>query len=247
MAKGKKFDLSKRNSYVNKNAIKNNVTTLLTNPVYESKVDYTELNVTEEEKGQLVNYEQVIFKKQETISVSLMEMSTALYNAQQILSKKVENGEGRFYSWFQQLNLSKSFVYRCLDKYKLYLISNMETVMDLTVKETAMITKALKDNAIQEDDVVEIISSDNITKFLDEKINGQEEPTTVDIGSFVESTKEEQETEIKKIKKDIKSMNDDLKSKKEKMNELKEEINELKEKIKLMKEIEKTMKIEIAK
>lgn len=246
MAK-KSFNLNKNNVYTNRNAIKNNVNTIIPAAVYESKVNYTELNVTNEEKTQLINYEQIVVKKQEAISLSLMELSTALYNAQQILSQRSENGDGRFYSWFGQLGLSKSFVYRCLDKYKLYLISNMETVMDLTVKETAMITKALKNKDIEEAEIVEIIKADNITKFLDEKIYGPEEKMEVDMTSFLKSSKEEQVTEMKNLKRDIKIMSDDLKRKKEELDELKDEVSELKEKIRLMKEIEKNMKINFVK
>ena len=253
MAK-KSFNLNKNNIYTNRNAIKNNVNTIIPAAMYESKVNYTELNVTNEEKTQLINYEQIVVKKQEAISLSLMELSTALYNAQQILSQRSENGDGRFYSWFMQLGLSKSFVYRCLDKYKLYLISNMETVMDLTVKETAMITKALKNKDIEEAEIVEIIQADNITKYLDEKIYGPEEKMEVDMTSFLKSSKEEQVTEMQNLSRDIKIMNDDLKSKKEKlnklkdeMNSLKEKVNDLKEKIILMKEIEKNMKMNFVK
>lgn len=243
----KSFNLNKNNVYTNRNAIKNNINTIIPATMYESKVNYMELNVTNEEKTQLINYEQIIVKKQETISLSLMELSTALYNAQQILSQRSENGDGRFYSWFGQLGLSKSFVYRCLDKYKLYLISNMETVMDLTVKETAMITKALKNKDIEEAEIVEIIKAENITKFLDEKIYGTEEKMEVDMTSFLKSSKEEQVAEMKNLKRDIKIMSDDFKRKKEELDELKDEVSELKEKIRLMKEIEKNMKINFVK
>ena len=95
MAK-KSFNLSKNNTYSNRNAVRNNVNTIIPSTIYESKVNYTELNVTNEEKTQLINYEQIIVKKQEAISLSLMELSTALYNAQQILSQRSENGDGDF-------------------------------------------------------------------------------------------------------------------------------------------------------
>lgn len=174
-----------------------------------------------------------------------MELSTALYNAQQILSQRSENGDGRFYSWFEQLGLSKSFVYRCLEKYKLYLISNMEIVMDLTVKEASMITKALNSNVIKEEEVIEIIESDNIVKLLDEKINGPIEKTVVDLTSFKKQSKEEQLEEYKRSKQDLKKMSEDLYRKRQQLKDLKENISMLSEQIKMMKEISKNMKIEI--
>lgn len=240
----KSFNFSGNKSFVNKEMIKNNVSTLISKPVYESKINYTELNVTDNEKEQLINYEQVIINKQAAISVSLMEMSTALYNAQQILSRE-KVGDGTFIKWFEQLKLSKSFVYRCLDKYKLYLISNMETVMDLTVKETSMITKALKENTIKEAEIIDIIKSDNITKILDEKINGPEEPMIIDLSLFKTKSEQDKLIEYKQTKKDLKGMSEELFRKKQKMKELKEEILELTEHIKMMKENIKNMKIEI--
>lgn len=247
MAK-KSFNLNKNNIYTNRAAIKNNIETIIPANTYESKVNYKELDVTEEEKVQLINCEQIVIKKQEAISLSLMELSTALYNAQQILSRK-QSGDGTFSKWFEQLKLSKPFVYRCLDKYKLYLISNMETVMDLTVKETSMITKALKNKEIEEAEIVEIIKADNIIKVLDEKINGisEYEEDEIDLSNFTNSSKEEQLEELENIRKELRNMNESLQFKKEEMKELKTEIDELKEKIKMMKEFEKNMKIEFSK
>lgn len=247
MAK-KSFNLNKNNVYTNRNAIKNNVNAVIPANTYETKINYKELDVTKEERIQLINCEQIVIKKQETISLSLMELSTALYNAQQILSRE-KAGDGRFLKWFEQLNLSKSFVYRCLDKYRLYLISNMETVMDLTVKETTMITKALNNKEIEEAEIIEIIKADNIIKVLDEKINGinEEEKDEIDLSNFTSSSKEKQIEELKNIKKELRNMNESLQYKKEEMKELKSEIDELKEKIKMMKEFEKNMKIEFSK
>lgn len=249
MAK-KSFNLNKNNIYTNRTAIKNNVNTIIPANTYESKVNYKELDVTEEEKVQLINCEQIIIKKQEAISLSLMELSTALYNAQQILSQRSESGDGTFLKWCEELKLSRAFVYRCLDKYRLYLISNMETVMDLTVKETSMITKALKNKEIEETEIIEIIQSDNIIKVLDEKINGiieDEEEDEIDLSNFTNSSKEDQIKELKNIRKELRNMNESLQNKKEEMKELKSEIDELKEKIKMMKEFEKNMKIEFSK
>lgn len=248
MAK-KIFNLNKNNIYTNRTAIKNNVNTIIPANTYETKINYKELDVNEEEKIQLINCEQIVIKKQETISLSLMELSTALYNAQQILSRE-KVGDGRFLKWFEQLNLSKSFVYRCLDKYRLYLISNIETVMDLTVKETAMITKALNNKEIEEAEIVEIIQADNIIKTLDEKINGvneEEEEDEIDLSNFTNSSKEDQIKELKNIRKELRNMNESLRNKKEEIKELKSEIDELKEKIKMMKEFEKNMKFEFSK
>lgn len=86
----KKFNLSKNNTYNNREVIKNNLNSLIVKNDYETKINYFDLGVTEEEKEQLVNYEQVIIKKQEIISISLMEISTALYSAQNILSQRKE-------------------------------------------------------------------------------------------------------------------------------------------------------------
>lgn len=242
MAK-KTFMLGNRDN-LNRNQIQNNLTQIINTNAYVSKVDYQMLQVEEEDKIQLIELEQVVVKKQEVISSSLMDMSTALYNAKKILSKK-ERGEGIFMKWFEQLGLSKSFVYRCLDKYNLYLISNMQTVMDLTVKETSMITKALNNKEIEEAEVVDIINSDNIAKAIEDKIKGPEQEEEVDIDYFKELSLEDKKEKLKQTTKDRKNLELLLKEKREELEALKEEIKLQKEKIAIIKELEKSMKIEL--
>lgn len=242
----KKFNLSKNKSFNNKSIIQDNLNTIIINPTYESKIDYTLLEVAGEEKIQLIQCEQIISEKQKNISISLMEMSTALYNAQQILSNR-ENGDGTFTKWFTGLGLDKSFVYRCLDKYNLYLISNMETVMNLTVKETSLISRALKENKIEEAEVIEIINSNNIIKAIESKTEEPKQKIVVDITEFITLDKKEQKKELKNIKISRKSKVEELARKKDDLKELKEEIENLKNEIEKIKEIEKKMKNEISK
>lgn len=242
MAK-KTFMLGNREN-LNRNQIQNNLTQIINTNNYISKVDYQMLQVEEEDKIQLIELEQVVVKKQEAISSSLMDMSTALHNAQKILSRE-KVGDGTFIKWFEQLGLSKSFVYRCLDKYKLYLISNMETVMDLTVKETTMITKALNNKEIEETEVIDIISSDNIIKAIEDKTKGPEQEEEIDIEYFKELSIDEKKEKLKQTTKDRKNLEITLKNKREELEILKEEIKKAKQEISLIKELEKNMKIEM--
>lgn len=244
MAK-KTFMLGNREN-LNRNQIQNNLTQIINTNTYVSKVDYQMLQVDENEKIQLLELEQVVIKKQEAISNSLMDISTALYNAQKILSRK-EGGDGTFSKWFMQLGLSKPFVYRCLDKYNLYLISNMQTVMDLTVRETSMITKALNNKEIEEAEIIDIISSDNIVKAIEDKIKGPEQEEEVDIEYFKELSLDDKKEKLKLTTKDRKNLELTLKNKKEELEILKEEIKLQKEKIAIIKELEKSMKTEIKK
>ena len=242
MAK-KTFMLGNREN-LDRNQIQNNLTQIINTDNYVSKVDYQMLQVEEREKVKLIELEQILIKKKETISSSLMDMSTALYNAQKILSRK-EGGDGTFSKWFTQLGLSKPFVYRCLDKYNLYLISNMQTVMDLTVRETSMITKALNNKEIEEAEVIDIISSDNIVKAIENKIKGPEQEEEVDIEYFKELSLDDKKEKLKQTTKDRKNLELTLKSKKEELEILKEEIKLQKEKIAIIKELEKVMKAEL--
>ena len=168
----------------------------------------------------------------------------ALYDAQKILSRK-EGGDGTFSKWFTQLGLSKPFVYRCLDKYKLYLISNMETVMDLTARETTMITKALNNKEIEKAEVIDIINSDNIVKAIEEKIKGPEQEEEVDIDYFKELSLDEKKEKLKQTTRDRKNLELTLKDKKEELEILKEEIKLQKQQIAIIKELEKSMKQEL--
>lgn len=247
MAK-KSFLNNKQNKplYLKKTEVKEGLQEIINVSTYKSNIDYNILNVDENEKKELIECEEIIIKKQEAISISLMELSTALYKAQQILSQK-EAGDGTFTKWYEQLKLSKNFVYRALNKYKLYLISNIETVMDLTVKETTALTKALNDNVIQEAEVIEIINSDDIINKLKDIYSKDEEKTVVDISSFIQLSLKEQKEQLNQIKKDKKIIIDELNLKKKQLEELKNEINIKKEQINYMKEIESNMKEEYKK
>ena len=205
MAK-KTFMLENRDS-ASRNKIQNNLVQRMEIEEYQTKVDYQMLQVTEEDKKQLINLEQIVVKKQEIISTSLMDISMALYDAQKILSRK-EGGDGTFSKWFTQLGLSKPFVYRCLDKYKLYLISNMETVMDLTTRETTMITKALNNKELSEAD-----KKAKLKQTIQDRKNL--ELTLKDKKEELEILKEEiklQKQQIAIIKELEKSMKQELKS-----------------------------------
>lgn len=147
--------------------------------------------------------------------------------------------------WFEQLGLSKSFVYRCLDKYNLYLISNMQTVMDLTVKETSMITKVLNNKEIEETEVIDIINSDNVIKAIEEKIKGPEQEEEVDIDYFKELSLDEKKEKLKQTTRDRKNLELSLKDKKVEFEALKEEIKLQKQQIAIIKEFEKSMKVEL--
>lgn len=242
MAK-KTFMLGNRDN-LNRNQIQNNLTQIINTNTYTPKVDYQMLQVDETEKIKLIELEQIVVKKQEIISSSLMDISMALYDAQKILSRE-KVGDGTFIKWIEQLGLSRPFVYRCLDKYKLYLISNMETVMDLTARETTMITKALNNKEIEEAEVIDIINSDNIAKAIEYKIKGPEEPEEVDIDYFKELSLDDKKEKLKQTTKDRKNLELLLKEKREELEILKEEIKLQKEKIAVIKELEKSMKAEL--
>lgn len=91
MAK-KNFMLGNRDS-ASRNKIQNNLVQRMEIEEYQTKVDYQMLQVTEEDKKQLINLEQIVVKKQEIISTSLMDISIALYDAKKyFLKKKEEKG-----------------------------------------------------------------------------------------------------------------------------------------------------------
>ena len=117
--------------------------------------------------------------------------------------------------------------------------------MDLTVKETAMITKALNNKEIEEAEVIDIISSDNIVKAIENKIKGPEQEEEVDIEYFKELSLDDKKEKLKQTTKDRKNLELTLKSKKEELEILKEEIKLQKEKIAIIKELEKVMKTEL--
>lgn len=157
--------------------------------VYETSIDYMELGIeNKNEINELVLNEQIIISSNKKIGEEIMKLSKALYDSQEIFTKS-ENRN--FLLWINSLNLSKTTVYRFIDRYKLYLKYSTVDLFELSERAVANIKKIEKSSS--EKDVIEIFTLplseqqdkifnilENINKNEIEVIDFKEDPKIVE-------------------------------------------------------------------
>lgn len=157
--------------------------------VYETSIDYIELGIeNKNEINELILNEQIIISSNKKIGEEIMKLSKALYDSQEIFTKS-ENRN--FLFWINSLNLSKTTVYRFIDRYKLYLKYSTVDLFELSERAVANIKKIEKSSS--EKDVIEIFTLplseqqdkifnilENINKNEIEVIDFKEDPKIVE-------------------------------------------------------------------
>lgn len=157
--------------------------------VYETSIDYMKLGIeNKNEINELVLNEQIIISSNKKIGEEIMKLSKALYDSQEIFTKS-ENRN--FLLWINSLNLSKTTVYRFIDRYKLYLKYSTVDLFELSERAVANIKKIEKSSS--EKDVIEIFTLplseqqdkifnilENINKNEIEVIDFKEDPKIVE-------------------------------------------------------------------
>ncbi|WP_297487387.1 hypothetical protein [uncultured Cetobacterium sp.] len=157
--------------------------------VYETNIDYMKLGIeNKNEINELVLNEQIIISSNKKIGEEIMKLSKALYDSQEIFTKS-ENRN--FLLWINSLNLSKTTVYRFIDRYKLYLKYSTVDLFELSERAVANIKKIEKSSS--EKDVIEIFTLplseqqdkifnilENINKNEIEVIDFKEDPKIVE-------------------------------------------------------------------
>lgn len=200
---------------------------------YKSVVDYKQINILDENivKDLIKEEKQIVFHKKK-MSEHLLEISSSLYNAQQILSSY---NSSEFFDWYTSLGLSKSFVYRAIDKYNFFLKYNAEEFLELPYR---VITE-IKQNKYDFEDVeiLEIAKSDNPSVLL----NTFKKQKIEEINNKV-NEKFRSETSKEEVKNKLKMLNDDLDVTISKFIKVKEEYIFLKEQITKIKKTKTELK-----
>lgn len=141
---------------------KNDVSAIVVDK-YVPKVNYGELEITPQEKEDLIEYEKGVLFHGNKMQDHLLGISENLYKAQGLLA---DHRGGTFYKWFEGLGLKKDFVYMCIKRYDLYLRYKREEVMKLPDRVVKEVTKLSKD--LGEDRVYEIIEAPKPTEKIKE-------------------------------------------------------------------------------
>jgi len=109
-----------------------------------------------------------LLKKEETAKRNIMqiqrntiELGKILYETQELLAN---NKNGAFNGWFLNLGLKKDFVYREIQRYKIFLKYHNDKIKELSVRTI----KYISSNEIPEEQVIEIIEAEEPSKKIDE-------------------------------------------------------------------------------
>ena len=109
-----------------------------------------------------------LLKKEETAKRNIMqiqrntiELGKILFEAQELLAN---NKNGAFNGWFLNLGLKKDFVYREIQRYKIFLKYHNEKIKELSIRTI----KYISTNEIPEEQVIEIIEAEEPSKKIDE-------------------------------------------------------------------------------
>ena len=109
-----------------------------------------------------------LLKKEETAKRNIMqiqrntiELGKILFEAQELLAN---NKNGAFNGWFLNLGLKKDFVYREIQRYKIFLKYHNDKIKELSVRTI----KYISSNEIPEEQVIEIIEAEEPSKKIDE-------------------------------------------------------------------------------
>ena len=109
-----------------------------------------------------------LLKKEETAKRNIMqiqrntiELGKILYETQELLAN---NKNGAFNGWFLNLGLKKDFVYREIQRYKIFLKYHNEKIKELSIRTI----KYISTNEMPEEQVIEIIEAEEPSKKIDE-------------------------------------------------------------------------------
>lgn len=204
--------------------------TPLVNNGYVSHIDYSKYeDITAEEIEFLKSKEGELSHSRDQINKNLAVQSKLFYEIREKLSK-----DRLFKEWFTDLGYSKTYVYRVIDTYRLFIEYNSDRVFNLSTRVIAEMKK------FDNEEVIEIINSDNPTKQIQilkkekeelekEKI---EELEIIESLEFLTNNLSDKKEKLEEKIENYKEIKNSYIKIKDEIKELKDSISELKKKIK---------------
>ena len=112
-------------------------------------------------KNELLQKEEIAKRNIMQIQRNTIELGKRLYETQELLAN---NKHGAFNGWFLNLGLKKDFVYREIQRYKIFLKYHNEKIKELSIRTI----KYISSNEMPEEQVIEIIEAEEPSKKIDE-------------------------------------------------------------------------------
>jgi len=112
-------------------------------------------------RNELLQKEEIAKRNIMQIQRNTIELGKILYETQELLAN---HKNGAFNGWFLNLGLKKDFVYREIQRYKIFLKYHNEKIKELSIRTI----KYISTNEIPEEQVIEIIEAEEPSKKIDE-------------------------------------------------------------------------------
>ena len=112
-------------------------------------------------RNELLKKEEIAKRNIMQIQRNTIELGKILYETQELLAN---HKNGAFNGWFLNLGLKKDFVYREIQRYKIFLKYHNEKIKELSIRTI----KYISSNEMPEEQVIEIIEAEEPSKKIDE-------------------------------------------------------------------------------
>jgi hypothetical protein len=112
-------------------------------------------------RNELLQKEEIAKRNIMQIQRNTIELGRILYETQELLAN---HKNGAFNGWFLNLGLKKDFVYREIQRYKIFLKYHNEKIKELSIRTI----KYISSNEMTEEQVIEIIEAEEPSKKIDE-------------------------------------------------------------------------------
>lgn len=167
-------------------------------------INYSEFGLDKKETEELIQCEvEIDFHKQKTVE-HILKYSKAIYIANQIFARK---NTGKFGKWIEKLNIHRDTANIAIRRYQLFLemkknnqIEDSNKILTLPNRTIKALT-GQKKNKFEDDEVIEIINSDNPTSKLKEVEEEKEKIKFEDKSEYMIFLKQEKVRKQKMVKK----------------------------------------------
>lgn len=139
--------------------------------LYQTSYNYSNIEDIED-RNKLLQYEFTVSNSLTQINKHLRDVCEKLFFAQNILSNYDKN-QGMFVEWYESIGLQKNFVYRCIDRYQLFLDTKKEIYLTEKVSiRSIQLVKSLpemvKITVAEQMEGNNLISSTQLAKYIND-------------------------------------------------------------------------------
>ena len=121
---------------------------------YESNFNYNEFGVETEEKEYFIKKEQKLLNLGQQVVKATLEIGKELFEVQEKIAIRDKNS-GMFVMWFENLGLKKDFVYREINRWKMYEKYKIPKIAEASIRTIEFVKQ--NSDKISEEEIEEIL------------------------------------------------------------------------------------------